>query len=330
MERRDDDGDPAGQPGGSPSSRCVDPAGASPVSVSASAPSSRPAAEGEIPTAEAGCRKRASRREPISEERVREPQHEVKPAASKQSQPGGRADHLAGKATSATRALEHVVDPGGVGGAARVQGSIRNTRDPSAPPSSRLGGSNRPRAKAPIAQRKSDGAIVPMRTAPHNAVGGKGHERGHVVEEGKREGMAARPNHPERRRAIDKVRQLQRRLCAAAKQSPERRFHALYDRIWRSDVLQEAWRRVRRNRGAAGLDRQTLADVEQLGVERFLEEVGAELRAGTYRRLRGTIRYPEATQYRWHESPPTSRVREIREHGFDGGRMETRATREGK
>jgi hypothetical protein len=47
-------------------------------------------------------------------------------------------------------------------------------------------------------------------------------------------------------------------------------------------------------------------------------------------RLRGTVRYPEATQYRWNESPPASRVREIREHGFHGGRMETRASREGK
>ena len=47
-------------------------------------------------------------------------------------------------------------------------------------------------------------------------------------------------------------------------------------------------------------------------------------------RLRGTVQYPEATQYRWNESPPASRVREIREHGFHGGRMETRAPREGK
>ena len=47
-------------------------------------------------------------------------------------------------------------------------------------------------------------------------------------------------------------------------------------------------------------------------------------------RLRGTVQYPETTQYRWSESPPASRVREIREHGFHGGRMETRATREGK
>ena len=69
------------------------------------------------------------------------------------------------------------------------------------------------------------------------------------------------------------MRQLQRRLWAAAKQQPGRRFHALYDRICRSDVLQEAWKRVRRNRGAAGVDGQTLAAVEQHGVERFLEEI---------------------------------------------------------
>ena len=53
---------------------------------------------------------------------------------------------------------------------------------------------------------------------------------------GKREGMVARPNNP-----IEKVRELQRRLYIAAKCNQERRFHALYDRIWRSDVLLEAW-----------------------------------------------------------------------------------------
>jgi group II intron reverse transcriptase/maturase len=53
--------------------------------------------------------------------------------------------------------------------------------------------------------------------------------------------------------------------------------------MWRSDVLREAWKRVRRNRGAAGVDGQSLRDVEQYGVERFLEELGAALRAGKYR-----------------------------------------------
>ena len=82
---------------------------------------------------------------------------------------------------------------------------------------------------------------------------------------------------------MDKVRQLQRRLWAAAKRSPERRFHALYDRIFRSDVLREAWKRVKRNKGAAGVDRQSIAEVERLGVEGFLEAIQSELREGTYR-----------------------------------------------
>jgi group II intron reverse transcriptase/maturase len=91
------------------------------------------------------------------------------------------------------------------------------------------------------------------------------------------------PNNPDGRRPSDKVRQLQRQLWAAAKRAPGRRFHALYDHIWGSDVLQEAWKRVRRNRGAAGVDHQSLRDVEQYGVERFLEELGEELRSGKYR-----------------------------------------------
>jgi group II intron reverse transcriptase/maturase len=68
-----------------------------------------------------------------------------------------------------------------------------------------------------------------------------------------------------------------------AKRQPGRRFHALMDRIHRRDVLWEAWTRVKRNRGAAGIDAQTLADVEQHGVDRFLDELGDRLRAGTYR-----------------------------------------------
>jgi RNA-directed DNA polymerase len=82
---------------------------------------------------------------------------------------------------------------------------------------------------------------------------------------------------------MDKVRKLQRRLYVAAKRSPERRFPALLDRIFRSDVLKEAWRRVRSNRGAAGVDRETLADVEEYGAERMLRELQDALRAGSYR-----------------------------------------------
>jgi len=82
---------------------------------------------------------------------------------------------------------------------------------------------------------------------------------------------------------VDKVRELQRKLWVCAKQSKTRRFHALYDRIYRSDVLREAWRRVRSNGGAAGVDRETLEDIEQQGVGQFLAGIEADLRAGRYR-----------------------------------------------
>lgn len=89
--------------------------------------------------------------------------------------------------------------------------------------------------------------------------------------------MAERPNNP-----ADKVRQLRRRLYVSAKRSRGRRFHALYDRICRSDVLAEAWRLVKSNRGAAGIDGQTLSMIEQGGVEEYLLELQQRLRSGRY------------------------------------------------
>jgi len=124
-----------------------------------------------------------------------------------------------------------------------------------------------------------------MIAVTNNAAGGKGPCGGHVDGAGKRKGMAAAsgPNHPGGRKPDDKVRRLQRRLWAAAKRAPGRRFHALYDHTSRRDVLDEAWRRVRANRGAAGVDRQTIAEVEQRGVGSFLDEIGCALKAGEYR-----------------------------------------------
>jgi group II intron reverse transcriptase/maturase len=69
----------------------------------------------------------------------------------------------------------------------------------------------------------------------------------------------------------------------AAKRSPERRFHALFDRIARRDVLAEAWRRVRENGGAAGVDGETLSKIEQQGVTGFLTDIQERLRSGRYR-----------------------------------------------
>jgi hypothetical protein len=79
---------------------------------------------------------------------------------------------------------------------------------------------------------------------------------------------------------VNKVGELQRKLWVCAKQSKTRRFHGLYDRISRSDVLREAWRRVRSNGGAAGVDRETLEAIEQPGVEQFLAGIEGDLRAG--------------------------------------------------
>jgi group II intron reverse transcriptase/maturase len=90
------------------------------------------------------------------------------------------------------------------------------------------------------------------------------------------------PNDPGGEEPHDKVRQLQRQLWAAAKRAPGRRFHALYGQVCRDDVLHEAWKRVRRNKGAAGVDRVTISAVEQYGVQRFLQELGEVLRAGEY------------------------------------------------
>ena len=81
----------------------------------------------------------------------------------------------------------------------------------------------------------------------------------------------------------DKVRELQRTLYRAAKADPGRRFHALYDKVYRRDVLERAWELVRANRGAAGIDRQTIADVEEYGVAKLLDELAADLKDGGYR-----------------------------------------------
>ena len=81
----------------------------------------------------------------------------------------------------------------------------------------------------------------------------------------------------------NKVQELQRTLYRAAKADPGRRFHALYDKVYRRDILERAWEQVRRNRGAAGIDGVTLAEVERYGVERLLDELAAELREGSYR-----------------------------------------------
>lgn len=90
---------------------------------------------------------------------------------------------------------------------------------------------------------------------------------------------------PQAKDAQDKVRDFQIKLYLAAKRSPTRRFHALYDKVYRRDVLERAWREVEENHGAAGVDGVSIEAIKEQGVEALLEELGNELREGGYQPL---------------------------------------------
>ena len=170
--------------------------------------------------ARAGCQEPAARTVRVGGEQARGPQHEVKPAASTYTQSEGRAAHFTAKATLVARDTKRDASLGGVWGAARVQGSTRNTRGPSALPLSRHGGSYKPRATSSAAQRESEGVVVLAMAASNNAVGGKDLCFGHARGEGTREGMAAKsePNHPGAHRCVVQAQRPQRELGADAKQ----------------------------------------------------------------------------------------------------------------
>ena len=267
---------------------CTVPTGESPVAVIAGEPRSRLAPAAQKPSGEAQCQKPPGPKGAGGEQQ-RGPQHQVKPAASSEKQSESRTEHVAVKAMSSARESGWVEGLGGVRGAARVEGAMRNTRDPSAQPTSGKDRPYKPSAKAGGAQRESEGAVVPSRavekTVKKNAVRGKGPWGETASAEGKGEGMArgSEPNNPGRHEPDEKVRRLQRKLYGAAKLQKERRFHALYDRMYRSDVLHEAWERVKRKKGAAGVDGVTLEALEQYGVEKLLNELRDVLQAGKYR-----------------------------------------------
>lgn len=90
-------------------------------------------------------------------------------------------------------------------------------------------------------------------------------------------------NAPKANNTGDKARELQRALYRAAKASSSRRFHALYDKVYREDILRRAWGEVKANAGAAGIDGQTIEGIEEEGVEGFLAKLAEELREGRYR-----------------------------------------------
>jgi group II intron reverse transcriptase/maturase len=83
---------------------------------------------------------------------------------------------------------------------------------------------------------------------------------------------------------VDTVRALQHTLYRTAKADPGRRFHALWDKVLRRDVLWRGWVAVRANNGAPGVDRTTLDWIEkEYGIDRLLGELVCELREGAYR-----------------------------------------------
>ena len=88
---------------------------------------------------------------------------------------------------------------------------------------------------------------------------------------------------PKANDSIDKVRELQRALYRVAKRSATRRFHALYDKVYRMDILWRAWEMVEANRGVAGVDGQTIKAIEESGVGIFLNQLQEELEAGYFR-----------------------------------------------
>ncbi len=254
----------------------------------------------------------AWRQKPREGEQLRGPQHEVKPAASTHLQWEGRAAHVTAKATSSARESGWAKDFPGVLGAAREEGEERNTRGPSARRQSPQVAPYKPKVKRDDAQRKSEGPVVPMMGVKQNAPGGRGPWGGSVEEAGKHEGLACGPKHPQTRERTEKVRKLQRRLWVAAKRQPGRRFHALYAQVQRRDVLCEAWKRVRANRGAAGVDEETLEQLETYGVERMLTEVQETLREGRYRAPAVLRRYiPKANGKKRPLGIPTVRDRVV-------------------
>jgi RNA-directed DNA polymerase len=171
-----------------------------------------------------------------------------------------------------------VQDGRGVWRGARDESSTWNRRDPSRQPTSGQDRAHKPKAKGRGAERESEGLVVPLKARAKTSLEGRGSTSVAPVHGGKCEGMPGRANNPN-----EKVRKLQDGLFTAAKRNRKRRFHALFDRIHRSDVLLEAWERVRRNKGAAGVDGETLSMIERRGVAEFLMELRDLLRSGSYR-----------------------------------------------
>lgn len=99
------------------------------------------------------------------------------------------------------------------------------------------------------------------------------------------------------------VQKLQSALHAKAKEEPEYRFYLLYDKVFRADVLEYAYRCCKANKGAAGVDGQRFEDIEEYGVERWLGELAYRLRSKTYE--------PQAVKRVWIPKPNSDKLRPL-------------------
>src|SRR4051794_31402986 len=179
-------------------------------------------------------------------------------------------------------------EPSGVLGVERADGRLGNSGKPSRPRSSAAGGkrcpayNRRTREVAWAVERQSERVVVlgGRESRPH----GEGPALHRYTRRKRRTLMSAESARSvSRATGVDRVRALQRVLYRCAKQDRDRRFHALFDKVARSDVMHRAWGEVRANRGAPGVDGVTIDAIERSGVGDFLDELAARLRAGRYR-----------------------------------------------
>ena len=223
----------------------------------------------------------------LSGKRKSGPKYKMNTATSSKYQPKGvreKAEPLISRRRQETafHEPERTLDFPGVVGHGTSERTMRDRRDPSRQPSQAKTQRIRPKAEIGGSRKGVRGARS-TDEGGDKPLEGRGSASVMVANEGKREGMPGSAKQTEANNPNEKVRKLQRDLWVCAKKSRTRRFPALYDRICRSDVLREAWRRVRKNRGAAGVDAQTLGAIEESGVARFLEDIQDKLRAGRYR-----------------------------------------------
>ncbi len=127
-------------------------------------------------------------------------------------------------------------------------------------------------------QKKSDGLIVPMRQKTTELLRREGALQEHATPKKGRRGDC-----PQGLVTPNSLRELQRSLYRKAKSDKGYWFYTLYDKVHREDILRMAWTEVRANRGSPGVDEEAIADIEEIGVERFLKELQDELREKRYR-----------------------------------------------